>query len=149
MIDWIIRGSCVCEVFSFPSVCSDEGKQEEIAMSLSSRLARMFLLGGMAIGACTSSIGFAASGNTTAQQGGLKQITAPFSGSVSPAGAVEDNSTGKIIGEVDRTGVVYDNTGTVVGSIDSKGTVRNARGVAVAQVAQNNRLAGIAFLLGR
>lgn len=117
-------------------------------MSFSSSLARMFLLGGMLVGVCSASAGFA-SAQDAVPQAGLKKITTPFSGSVSPAGAVENNQTGKIIGEVDRTGVVYDNTGTVVGSIDAKGIVRNAKGVPVAQVAQNNRLAGVAFLLGQ
>ena len=118
-------------------------------MFLSSRLARMFLLSGMILGACSASVGLATAQDAPAPQAGLKKITAPFAGSVSPAGAVENNQTGKIIGEVDRTGVVYDNTGTVVGSIDAKGIVRDAKGVPVAQVALNNRLAGVAFLLGQ
>ncbi|MCX8666382.1 hypothetical protein J3T99_01905 [Acetobacteraceae bacterium B3987] len=117
-------------------------------MSLSSIVARTLLLGGMIFGICSSSVGFATAHGVAASKGELKQLTTPFSGSVSPAGAVENNKTGKIIGEIDRTGVVYDNTGTVVGSIDAKGIVRNAKGVAVAQVAQGNRLAGVAFLLG-
>ncbi|WP_182080977.1 hypothetical protein [Bombella favorum] len=117
-------------------------------MSLTSTMARALLLSGVVLGICSSSIGFAAAHGAAASKGELKQLTTPFSGSVSPAGAVENNKTGKIIGEIDRAGVVYDNTGTIVGSIDAKGVVHNAKGVAVAQVAQSNRLAGVAFLLG-
>lgn len=115
-------------------------------MSLSSTMARIFLLGGLIVGggsiACAAAQG-------VAPQAGLKKITATFSGSVSPAGAIENNKTGKIIGEIDRTGVVYNNTGTIVGSIDAKGIVHDAKGVPVAQVDLNNRLAGVAFLLGQ
>ncbi len=116
-------------------------------MTLCSDWKRVFFLFGITAGLCSSLGGQIAYAAGPVPE--LPQITESFSGSVSPSGAVEDNQTETIIGEITRDGLVYNGKGEVVGSIDSKGIVKDSKGKAIATVALKNRLAAVAFLLRR